>query len=283
MNWIQELCQFLGCAYHSKYNFEISSSDLNYILKSDYLKRLRPMKEPEKLRELETLEKDLYRGRPVQYCIGEACFMDLVLYVDERVLIPRPETEELVDWVLSLHKTGKSRVLDVGTGSGAIALALAFKRPGWEVTGIDVSDEALDVARINASRYDLNIGWQELDFLDAGSRPESEWDLIISNPPYASAGDASWMSPQVMDFEPGIALFAEGEDPDVFYRALASYASKHLALHGQVFAELNEFRKEQAEQIFRTEGFQEVDIIRDMQGKWRMLRAANPRVTLDEG
>ncbi|MFN8281262.1 MAG: peptide chain release factor N(5)-glutamine methyltransferase [Saprospiraceae bacterium] len=273
MNNLQNLCQKTNIDDISKYNFDLCDSDFNYILKSSKFSSILQMNVQEQVGFMDRLIKDLRGHRPVQYCLGEACFMDLELYADERVLIPRPETEELVSWVLGICKDQGSRVLDIGTGSGAIALVLSQARPDWKITGIDNSLEALQVANINASKYKLLVEWLCLDFLkDAHSLP-GPWDIIVSNPPYVAENENDHLDLEVLKFEPLQALFAPGADPEIFYTVIARYAFENLAAGGRVFVELNEFRYELIRTIFNARPFRDIQLRRDMQGKNRMLMA----------
>ncbi|HMW38941.1 MAG TPA: peptide chain release factor N(5)-glutamine methyltransferase [Saprospiraceae bacterium] len=273
MNNLQNLCQKTSIADSLKYNFELNDSDFNYISKSTKFSSILKLNAQEQVGFMDRLIEDLRGHRPVQYCLGEACFMDLELYVDERVLIPRPETEELVSWVLRICKDEGSRVLDIGTGSGAIALALRHARPDWKITGIDNSPEALQVANINAAKYNLSVDWLRLDFLNGAHLLQGPWDIIVSNPPYVAALESEHLDPEVLQFEPLQALFASGADPDIFYTVIARYALANLAEGGRVFVELNEFRYTLIRQIFSAMPFREIQLGRDMQGKNRMLMA----------
>jgi release factor glutamine methyltransferase len=213
-------------------------------------------------------------GMPVQYILGEAWFLDLQLAVNPSVLIPRPETEELVDWIINeLKKSGRTdhSVLDIGTGSGAIAIALQKKFPHIQVTAIDKSEKALEVARRNAQHHQTTIHFSMLDFLD-----ETQWnsieaaDIVVSNPPYISTEEI--LPAVVKNFEPAEALYAPGADAMVFYRALARFAElTRMDKRKIVFAEIHEQRLTAVRQIFANS--KEFESRKDMQGKDRMIRA----------
>ncbi len=213
-------------------------------------------------------------GMPVQYILGEAWFLDLQLAVNPSVLIPRPETEELVDWIINeLKKSGRTDhwVLDIGTGSGAIAIALKKKLPQIQVTAIDKSEKALEVARRNAQHHQTTIHFSMLDFLD-----ETQWnsieaaDIVVSNPPYISTEEI--LPAVVKNFEPAEALYAPGADAMVFYRALARFAElTRMDKRKIVFAEIHEQRLTAVRQIFANS--KEFESRKDMQGKDRMIRA----------
>ena len=246
--------------------------------------------------ELELYKKytaDLLQLRPVQYVLQESWFCGLKFYVDEHVLIPRPETEELVEWVaaesgrntesgLPAGGSGtvgvggaRASILDVGTGSGCIAVALKKQLPSLDVYGCDISPEALAVAERNAAALDANIQFLRLDFRDSG-----QWDrlpgirYLVSNPPYIPLKDKAAMAPHVVEFEPHLALFVEDADPLLFYRALAGFAQRKLAPGGAVFAEIHEDLAGPVEELFRKNGFQQVILKKDMQGKDRMIKAS---------
>lgn len=214
-------------------------------------------------------------GEPAQYVTGVADFYGLQLTVTPAVLIPRPETEELVEWVLAGYPAGRPlRVLDVGTGSGCIALALKARRPAWAVTGMDVSEDALAVARGNAARLNL-----EVDFLAADARQPHfapappPYDLIVSNPPYIPPSERDRMGPSVLAHEPSLALFTTEDDPLLFYRAIAREGRRALAPNGSLYLETNEFNQDAVLELLRTEGYGEAEGRMDLQGKPRMVRA----------
>lgn len=212
----------------------------------------------------------LRSGRPLQYVLGEAPFMDLELQVDERVLIPRPETEELVAWALDLISGAAPHVLDVGTGSGCIALALKSKVERAQVWACDISKGALEVASGNAQRLGLQVDFMELDILEA--QPVlPPLQLLISNPPYIGADEAETLEDHVLKFEPKEALFA-GADPLLFYQAIAEQGKDLLAPEGQILVELHSAYAHETKALFERSGYQ-TDMRQDLQGKWRMLRA----------
>jgi len=231
------------------------------------------------------LEDALHRletGEPIQYITGHAYFFGYRFLVDRSTLIPRPETEELVAWALEVHRAsgpGPCRILDIGTGSGCIAITLALKLGAQaEVTALDVSGDALAIARENARRLGASVEWVQADFLEASMEDLGGFDLVISNPPYV---DPSRVGPDVMEglrFEPFPALVAPGPDPDIFYRHLAR-KGKHLLSpgRGRVLAEINEFRADLAREIFVAAGWGAVEVRNDLAGHPRMLLAAGAK------
>lgn len=218
----------------------------------------------------------LISGEPVQYITGKAPFMGMMLKVNPAVLIPRPETEELVDLAIRTLKKGREHpvVLDLGTGSGCIAIALKRALPKARVLAWDISVEAIELARENAMHQGLEIEWQLRDALE-----ESAWsdipplDLLISNPPYIDASEQVHMAAQVLEHEPHLALFPPGEDPLVFYRLLARKAPEVLKPEGLLLCECSSFRAREVETLFRVAPWVDVVLMQDMSGLDRMLRA----------
>jgi release factor glutamine methyltransferase len=226
--------------------------------------------------------RELEKHRPVQYVLQEAWFAGMKFYVDEQVLIPRPETEELVEWVEEevashrLQATGPEAftILDVGTGSGCIAIALKRQLSFARVYACDLSEQALAIAERNAAANHAGIHFRQLDFLD-----NREWDklpsvqILVSNPPYIPIREKATMAPHVVNFEPHMALFVEDQDPLIFYRALADFAAKKLLPGGRIFAEIHEGLGTQVVDLFHVSGFQSIALRKDMQGKDRMVKA----------
>lgn len=219
---------------------------------------------------LSDVVRRLKNHEPWQYIVGHAWFYGLELKVNSQVLIPRMETEELVHLILQEHGQEARTVLDIGTGSGCIPLALKFNRAHWELSACDVSEAALEVASTNAKACGLHIVCFPLDILQQD--PPGRYDIIVSNPPYITLEESDIMPNHVLDFEPHLALFS-GEDPQLFYRRLAGGGVHWLNEGGVMYLELNEFHAEDSRKIFLQEGFTEVQIIPDLAGKERMLKA----------
>ena len=224
---------------------------------------------------LKRLTYDLINHRPIQYVLGEAWFAGMKFYVNESVLIPRPETEELVDWVACTIKHSKSKIqklLDIGTGSGCIPISLKKKLPQLSVTSIDISEAALKVAKQNADSLGISIDLVTINFLD-----ENSWnvlpifDLIISNPPYIKQTEEKNMSRNVLDFEPSLALFVPDEDALIFYKKIFLFSKTHLAKNGYIFLEINETLGNEVVQLFESNEFL-VELKKDLQEKDRMLK-----------
>ena len=220
----------------------------------------------------------LKNHEPIQYIIGETEFFCLPFKVDSSVLIPRPETEELVDWMISELRIKKPeiRILDIGTGSGCIAIALSKNIPNAIVFGLDVSKEALKVAKENAILNNIKIEFIEADVFNyQHSEPSEEsqkYNVIVSNPPYIRALEKKQMQDNVLDFEPPIALFVEDEDSLLFYRKITQLANKILKPKGELFFEINEYLGLEMVKLLMDEGFVEVELKQDIFGKDRMIK-----------
>jgi len=221
--------------------------------------------------------EELIKHRPVQYVLGEAWFMGMRFRVNEKVLIPRPETEELANWIIEDIKAENSRspvILDVGTGSGCIPISLSKSLPAAVIHSCDISQEAINVARLNAQDNTVNTNFIVGDFLDESFRATlPAVDYIVSNPPYIPVSDIKSISPNVVNYEPHLALFVPDKDPLVFYRALARFAKEKLYSGGKLFAELHVEASVKAKQLFLSEGLSDVEIRKDLHGNPRMIKA----------
>ncbi len=223
---------------------------------------------------LENYMAQLQTHKPVQYVIGEAWFYRLDFFVNESVLIPRPETEELVDWVLKVARDGNS-ILDIGTGSGCIAVSLKKNKPGLNVSACDISKEALGVTEINMRKHAVDVRLLHCDILDGSARDLLPvYDVIVSNPPYIPLSDMETMDANVLQHEPHLALFS-GEDPFLFYSNISNFASKHLSHGGNLFLEIHESASETVTTILKENGFPRTELRLDLYGKARMIRAWN--------
>ena len=211
--------------------------------------------------------KDLKRHRPIQHIIGKADFCCMTLRVDENVLIPRPETEGLVELAKDRCPSPK-RILDLCTGSGCIAIALAKAFPEASITAVDISEKALEVARQNAWNQGVEVEFVQADVLNDSLAQLPEYDLIVSNPPYVRELEKSKMQPNVLDYEPHLALFVPDNDPLLFYRRLAEIADKHLVTSGLLVVEINESLGEETAKLFRAHSF-ETTLHNDFKGKTR--------------
>lgn len=226
----------------------------------------------EQLARLQHYIPELLRHRPVQYVLGESYFYGLKLWVDESVLIPRPETEELVDWVLkSINATSQPVLLDIGTGSGCIPLALKKNLPQAGVYAMDISEAALAVAQKNGANLGLEVQWRLADILNpAQDDGLPDLDIIVSNPPYITVAEQTSILAHVLDYEPHLALFVSNNDPQQFYKAIEIFARKKLKPGGLVFLELHRDFAEETAQYYRDKGWHTV-LRKDMQDNNRML------------
>lgn len=218
--------------------------------------------------------KALLSAEPIQYVLGETEFCSYRFFVTKDVLIPRPETEELVDWVYRQYKNTVTpfKILDIGTGSGAIAVSLKKLLPQAEVTAIDVSAEALAIARRNAKTNGATVHFVQQDILMTDRLPE-KYDVIISNPPYVRFAEQAEMHPNVLNYEPHLALFVSDENPLLFYDKIAELAYRFLTPQGSLFFEINQYLGKETQDLVRQKGFNEVILQQDLLGNDRMLFA----------
>ncbi len=224
--------------------------------------------------QLLSILNDLQLGKPIQYILSEAHFYGLVFKVNEHVLIPRPETEELVDWIIADNNlqfaVSDIKILDIGTGSGCIPVTLKKHLPQAQVSTLDVSAEAIAVARQNAMQNGVEVDFIEADILSFKS--ELKFDVIVSNPPYIRLLEQAEMHENVLANEPHLALFVSDEDPLIFYKAIANFAQTNLNPGGRLYFEINEYLGEETVDMLDDKGFKNIELRKDMQGKNRMVR-----------
>jgi len=221
--------------------------------------------------------RKLKSGYPVQYITGQSEFYGMVLDVSPEVLIPRPETEELVRWIIDLVSCPRPVIMDIGTGSGCIALALKKQIPGSFIIAMDVDGSALVMASKNAAKLELDLQFFLHDIL--GENPPTglpRADIIVSNPPYIPAGEKKTMPTHVKDHEPGTALFVPDENPLLFYLSIAGFARQQLKEGGQLFLEVHEKYGMKVIDLLEAEGFSELELRQDINGKDRMIKAIRP-------
>lgn len=256
-----EIQGFIRIIFDSVLNF--SYTDI--ILQKD--KKLDPS-------EFETIKNIVTRLKgyePIQYILGECEFYGLKLNVNHAVLIPRPETEELVQWIVQSNIKSGANILDIGAGSGCIALALKKEIVDAIVRGIDISDEALQVAKNNAAKNKLNVDFFQADILNWKSYAWSKYDVIVSNPPYVRESEKKLMETNVLEFEPEGALFVEDDNPLIFYAAIAEFAKENLTTNGYLFFEINEYLGDEMKNMLNSMGFNTIECRKDINGKDRML------------
>lgn len=240
-------------------------------INSIYADKVRKFSEAETQR-LESMLLRLEAQEPVQYVTSKALFGGLTLSVGPGVLIPRPETLELAQWAAS-ESPAAARVLDLGTGSGCIAIYMAQNVSGAKVTAVDISEKALAIAKANAEKTGCNINFVKTDMLSATDFGRKKFNVIVSNPPYVRESEKSGMHDNVLRYEPAEALFVSDADPIVFYKAIARIATRNLVRQGAVYAELNSALAHNTKRLFEQAGFSSVELRRDMQGKPRILKA----------
>lgn len=230
--------------------------------------------------------KRLKCGQPIQYILGETEFGGLKFNVDASTLIPRPETEELVRWVAEVASPGQ-HILDIGTGSGCIAISLARLCPDTIVTGIDISAPAIRMATANAARNRAEVRFEVKDILHFGNYSWENYDMIVSNPPYIRESERQSMEAKVLDYEPHEALFVPDQDPLLFYRAIANFGLRYLKPGGLLFFEINEALGSETATLLETLGYEAVEVRKDLYGKERMTKASKPmkqcsQITINE-
>jgi release factor glutamine methyltransferase len=224
--------------------------------------------------QIEQYAEQLLAGQPIQYILGKAWFMGNEFMVNEHVLIPRPETEELVEWIISYASIMNKplSIIDLGTGSGCIPIALKLALPLCKLTGLDISKDALEVAQINAKNLNATMEWMEEDILNTVALDIS-YDIIVSNPPYIPLREKKDMQEQVLNFEPSIALFVSNEDPLIYYRAIAKIGKQSLSKNGQLFFEIH-YDQGKAILALLDELNYHAELRQDSFGKNRMIRAS---------
>jgi len=217
----------------------------------------------------ETIIERLKKREPLQYILGQVHFYGLTLAVSPAVLIPRPETEELVDWIIRDLKDQKINIADICTGSGCIALALKQNLPKASLTAIDISPEALEIAKKNALNLNLDVNLIKADALNF--KPNLNFDVIVSNPPYVLPEEKQTMDDNVLLYEPHLALFVPENDPLIFYRSIGNYA-KSLHHNITLYFEMNETKGDELKGLFKELGFKNIEVRKDINGKDRMLK-----------
>ncbi len=231
------------------------------------------------LQQIMDITARLKNQEPVQYITGQADFFGLKFNVNTSTLIPRPETEELVAWILEDYQYAHRDfdVLDIGTGTGCIPIALAKRNARLQCTGVDLSEAALAVAQSNSTRHQVAVSFFQKDILlESAQKTLGQYDVIVSNPPYIPHSDKSMMSHQVLDNEPDLALFVENDDPLVFYRNIAEFGLHHLTKVGKIYFEIHESFAQETIRLLERLSYKNISLRQDMQGKDRMIRASVP-------
>lgn len=282
-NSLKDLISF----YHSELQFTYDYSEIEAIInlvlehylgfsKTDILKKKQENINQSDLLKLYFCCKDLKKNIPVQYILQEAWFYNLKFYVDKHVLIPRPETEELVDYILKENKNAKT-YLDVGTGSGCIPVTIKKNNPSSSVYACDISTDALALAKKNAALNETEISFFLADALNTEQllqKTETNFDVIISNPPYIKYSEKELMTPSVLDNEPHLALFVEGDDTIIFYKKIIDLCKYKLNNNGKLYFEVNPLTADNVKEYsLKSKLFKKVELLKDLSGKVRFLSA----------
>ena len=253
--------------------FFIALEYVTSISKIEYILQKEEEISEEKLIKLKFILEKLTKNKPVQYITRKAYFYGLNFYVNEKVLIPRQETNELVDWVLmSVTHSKPIKILDIGTGSGCIAITLKKNLPLSEVFAIDISNEAIQIAQKNANDNEVEINFLQKNILEINDL-KSNFDIIISNPPYVRELEKLEMAPNVLDNEPHLALFVPDNNPLLFYEKITEIALKNLTEDGMLFFEINQYLSAETKKMIENKGFKNVTLRKDLQENYRMILA----------
>ena len=253
--------------------YRICEQHLNY-KRIDVSLKSETLITPETFEYFETLINRLLTYEPIQYILGTTSFFGLEFKVDTNVLIPRPETEELVAWILKQADSSQPlKILDIGSGSGCIAVSLAKHFPNADVYALDVSPAALEMAQYNAQQNGVQLNGIQANVLE-WENTELQFDIIVSNPPYVRESEKERMAPNVLEHEPHLALFVENNNPLVFYQAIVALSKQALKKQGLLYFEINEYLGEETKALFSSDDFENVQLKTDVFGKNRMMRAS---------
>lgn len=284
-NLVRDIKKYYREQLCSIYDYEEANSLILILLEHHFkIDRIKMAMEPDlRLSESEMLTfhfavKDLLKNKPIQYIIGETEFCDLKFKVNENVLIPRPETSEMVYKIVNCQQSTVNRhrsIIDIGTGSGCIAISLAKAFPESQVFALDVSEEALKVAKENAINNNVNVNFIHDNILNLKNIIETKFDIIVSNPPYVRELEKAEMRNNVLEWEPHKALFVSDNDPLIFYRNILEFAKAHLNKNGEVWFEINEFLSKEMTDLCHELGFSDIEIHKDFRGKERILAIHN--------
>ena len=219
------------------------------------------------------LVNELKTGKPIQYVTGETTFYKCLIKLNPSTLIPRPETEELVDLIIRENKGLKGRIIDFGSGSGCIAIALASNLPFADITGVEISEEALNISRKNADLNNVKVTFSKNDILDFDFAGIEKAEIIVSNPPYVRESEKMLMSENVLGFEPPLALFVSDSEPLIYYKAILEIADQILLPGGKIYFEINEALGKSLYEVVESFDYSGIEIVRDLNDKERILKA----------
>jgi release factor glutamine methyltransferase len=247
---------------------KLSLSKIDVILKSDF-----ELNSEDELF-FKNAIKELQQEKPIQYIIGNTHFYGLNFKVTEATLIPRPETEELVDWILKDHSNDDNiSILDIGTGSGCIPISLAKNLPNANVTTLDVSEEAISIAKENANIHSVSVNFIHNNMLTY-SNASQKYDVIVSNPPYVRNLEKQEIKKNVLEYEPHLALFVEDDNALIFYKKITEFAVNNLTENGVLYFEINQYLGQETADLVKGYGFSSVELRQDLSGNDRMLKAS---------
>jgi len=273
---MNELKQYLFAHLKDNYSGEEITVLKNLILENltslplaEILKKEKFQLTDKQFADFQRIVKRLQNNEPIQYIFGKANFYGMEFIVNQQVLIPRPETEELVEWILQENKMAK--ILDIGTGSGCIAITLAAKNPNFRLWALDFSKDALAVAQQNAQIHNVNINFLEKDILQIPNF-EQKWDIIVSNPPYISENERFTLQKNVIDFEPHSALFVQEENPLIFYEKILQFAKNQLVPNGKLYFEINKNFGNEIKNLFQKFDFKNIILKKDISSNPRMIK-----------
>ena len=284
-NLVRDIRKYYREQLCSIYDYEEANSLVSILLEYYFkIDRVKMALEPDKrLSESEMLTfhfavKDLLKNKPIQYIMGETVFCDLKFKVNENVLIPRPETAEMVYKIVNSQQSTVNRhcsIIDIGTGSGCIAIRLAKAFPESLVYALDISEEALNVAKENAINNNVDVSFIHDNILNLKNKIETKFDIIVSNPPDVRELEKAEMHNNVLEWEPHKALFVSDNNPLIFYRGILEFAKSHLKENGEIWFEINEFLGKEMTDLCHELGFSDVIIYKDFRGKERILAIHN--------
>lgn len=281
-NKIKDILRFFRDELNDTYEKEELESIIAYCLE-DFLNIKRAaisLSQERTVSESELLKfnfaiKDLKNHKPLQYVLGLADFYRLKFFVNEHVLIPRPETEELVHLIIQDNKLSAPSIIDIGAGSGCIPVALKKNIPAAIVSAIDISESALELAKRNAQKNEVDVYFFLKDILSPDENTEQQlfkFDIIVSNPPYICISEKEQMDKNVLDYEPHLALFVNDNDPLLFYKAICDFALKNLKVEGKIYFEINQSLASETKDLLESKGFKNVELIKDLSNNYRILR-----------
>lgn len=252
---------------------EIIYMDIFHFTKIDIHLRKNEILEESFVNKFTAIILQLREGHPIQYILGDTEFCSLKFKVAPSTLIPRPETAELVNWIKADARSGQS-LLDIGTGSGCIAITLAHACPGIRVSAIDISEQALQVAVQNSTTHHTQVKFRQADILNYENYPWDHYDLIVSNPPYIRNSEKAGMAQHILDHEPHEALFVPDDDPLLFYRRIAEFGQTYLNPGGKLYFEINEAMGEATRQLLQQHRYRNIELRQDLSGRDRMIAGA---------